>query len=135
MPDSSSAGLGDPPRPDATGTRFTCPDCGGVLFQQTEGGLTRFRCSVGHVFSIESLADGQGQQLEGALWTAVRALEDRAELLRQLAGRARSAGSHRSGASFAHRADDAEHRAALVRDAIERSRVAAHASGKAEAAS
>jgi two-component system chemotaxis response regulator CheB len=135
MSDPSPPDVGDPPREDATGTRFTCPDCGGVLFEQSEGGLTRFRCSVGHVFSIESLADGQAQQLEGALWTAVRALEDRAELLRQMAGRAHVAGNHRSGAAFAQQADDANARAGLVRDAIEQGRAEPEAGAEAEAAS
>jgi two-component system chemotaxis response regulator CheB len=108
------------PREDATGTRFTCPDCGGVLFEQTEAGMTRWRCSVGHVFSIESLAAGQAHALEGALWTAVRALEDRAELLRQMA--ARWEGQLRAAQDFADQADDAERRAGLVREAIEHAR-------------
>jgi two-component system chemotaxis response regulator CheB len=108
------------PREDATGTRFTCPDCGGVLFEQTELSMTRFRCSVGHVFSIESLAAGQAHALEGALWTAVRALEDRAELLRQMA--ARWEGQLRAAETFAAQADDAERRAGLVREAIEHAR-------------
>ena len=42
--------------------------------------MTRFRCSVGHVFSMESLALEQARHLEGAMWTAGRALEDRARL-------------------------------------------------------
>jgi two-component system, chemotaxis family, protein-glutamate methylesterase/glutaminase len=109
----------DPPEADATGTRFTCPDCGAVLLEQEEGGLTRFRCSVGHVFSIESLAAGQAQQLEGALWTAVRALEDRAELLRQMSARCRGNAQPRSAQAFSAQADDALRRAGLVRDAIE----------------
>jgi two-component system chemotaxis response regulator CheB len=127
--------VGAPPREDALGTRFTCPDCGGVLFEQSEVGLTRFRCSVGHVFSIESLADGQAQQLEGALWTAVRALEDRGELLRQMSARAKEAGHHRSAASFAQQADNADTRARLVGDAIEQARGRPVPSGEAEAAS
>jgi two-component system, chemotaxis family, protein-glutamate methylesterase/glutaminase len=135
MPNPHPPDVGDPPREDATGTRFTCPDCGGVLFEQSEAGLTRFRCSVGHVFSIESLADGQAQQLEGALWTAVRALEDRGELLRQLATRAHVAGNHRSAGAFATQADDADARAGLVRDAIEQGRIDPEASSETEAAS
>ena len=43
------------------GTRFTCPDCGGVLFERREGLLERFECSVGHVFSIESLVERTGR--------------------------------------------------------------------------
>src|SRR4051812_26418387 len=45
-------GTGDLPRSAAgEGTRYTCPDCVGVLFERHEGNLPRFQCSVGHVFS------------------------------------------------------------------------------------
>jgi two-component system chemotaxis response regulator CheB len=124
---------GEAPSPAAVGTRFTCPDCGGVLFEQEEGGLTRFRCSIGHAFSIESLADGQAHALEGALWTAVRALEDRSEILRQLAARVEGTGNLRSAKAFDEQADDALRRAGLVRAAIESARAVPGA--EAEAAS
>jgi two-component system, chemotaxis family, protein-glutamate methylesterase/glutaminase len=135
MDDPKVPHIADPPREDADGTRFTCPDCGGVLFAQDEAGLRRFRCSVGHVFSIESLASGQASRLEGALWTAVRALEDRAQLLQHLAQRSREGGRHRSAASFGDQADDAEARAAVIREAIERARPHVTADDEAEAVS
>jgi two-component system, chemotaxis family, protein-glutamate methylesterase/glutaminase len=127
--------LGQPPREEAKGTRFTCPDCGGVLFEQREGALARFRCSVGHVFSIESLADDQGRHLEGALWTAVRALEDRAELLHRIARRASRNEHHRSSRGFEAQAADAERRAATVRQAIQDAQDQPQADDEAEAAS
>jgi two-component system, chemotaxis family, protein-glutamate methylesterase/glutaminase len=127
--------VADAPRADATGTRFTCPDCGGVLFAQKEAGLTRFRCSVGHVFSIESLSSAQAGQLEGALWTAVRALEDRAELLHHLADRSERASRERSARAFSVQAADAEERAEVIRDAIARARSPLDADRNAEAAS
>ena len=122
MDDPRVPHVADPPRDDASGTRFTCPDCGGVLFEQDESGLLRFRCSVGHVFSIESLSDAQAGQLEGALWTAVRALEDRAELLRRMAGNARQRGAPRTEKSLRDQAGGFEERAAVIRDAIETAR-------------
>jgi two-component system chemotaxis response regulator CheB len=113
---------GEPPRSAVgDGTRFTCPDCGGVLFERHEGALERFECSVGHVFSIESLASAQADALEGALWAAVRALEDRAALLRRLAGRARGAENERSATTFEAQAAEAVERARTIREAIERS--------------
>jgi two-component system chemotaxis response regulator CheB len=130
-PDTPHAG--EAPSPAAVGTRFTCPDCGGVLFEQEEGGLTRFRCSIGHAFSIESLADGQAHALEGALWTAVRALEDRSEILRQLGARVAGTGNRRSAKAFSDQAEDALRRAGLVRAAIESAR--AVPGDEAEAAS
>jgi two-component system, chemotaxis family, protein-glutamate methylesterase/glutaminase len=101
------------------GTRYTCPDCGGVLFERHEGALERFECSVGHVFSIQSLSSAQAGTLEGAMWTAVRALDDRAALLHRMARRARDAGRQHSVRAFERQAEDALERAATIRDAIE----------------
>jgi len=101
------------------GTRYTCPDCGGVLFERHEGDLARFECSVGHVFSIESLSSAQAEALESALWAAVRSLEDRAVLLQRLAARARSRRHGRSADAFEHQAAEARERAATIRDAIQ----------------
>jgi two-component system chemotaxis response regulator CheB len=112
------AGIGRPPGRDATGTRYTCPDCGGVLFEERAEGLERFRCSVGHAYSIESLSEGQAEQLEHALWAAVRALEDRAVLLDRLAERGRRGGHHRAAGNFVRHAADARERAATIRVAI-----------------
>jgi two-component system chemotaxis response regulator CheB len=83
----TNSGIGEPA---GEGTRYTCPDCGGVLFADEEGTLPRFGCSVGHVFSIESLENAQAAVLESALWAAVRSLEDRADLLQRIAARYKS---------------------------------------------
>ncbi|HEU4977303.1 MAG TPA: chemotaxis protein CheB [Solirubrobacteraceae bacterium] len=82
--EQGATGTGTPP---GEGTRYTCPDCGGVLFADEEGSLLRFRCSVGHAFSPESLESAQAAALESALWAAVRSLEDRADLLERMAKR------------------------------------------------
>jgi two-component system, chemotaxis family, protein-glutamate methylesterase/glutaminase len=134
MPDPSMPHVGQAPREEANGTRFTCPDCGGVLFEQQEGGLTRFRCSVGHVFSMQSLAVEQARHLEGAMWTAVRALEDRAELLQQMARSSDRTRRPRSARAFEAQAADLLRRAGLVRDAIEQAR-ASRTDEETEAAS
>jgi two-component system chemotaxis response regulator CheB len=114
-------GTEEPPSATGTGTRFTCPDCGGVMFERHEGNLERFECSVGHVFSIESLSSAQAEALEGALWAAVRALEDRAAMLKRLAGRALGNNHRRSAEAFERQAGEALERARTIRDAIERS--------------
>lgn len=101
------------------GTRFTCPDCGGVLFERHEGALERFACSVGHVFSLESLSNAQADALEVALWAAVRSLEDRAALLRRSCERARAAGRERAAATMHDEAAAALARAATSREAIQ----------------
>jgi two-component system chemotaxis response regulator CheB len=108
---SAAAQHGDP-------SEFTCPECGGTLWEQQEGDLLRFRCRVGHAYSTESLLADQREALEAALWGAVVALEERADLATRLARRMEERGrAHRAG-RYTREAADARRRAALVREAI-----------------
>lgn len=70
-------------------TMFTCPDCGGVIWQEGEGAALHFRCHVGHAYSPESLLGLKSEDMEAALWTCVRMLKEKATLSRQLAARHR----------------------------------------------
>ena len=54
---------------------FSCPDCGGVLWEIDEEDYLRFRCRVGHAFSPESMIGAQNDMLEQALWSALKTLE------------------------------------------------------------
>ncbi|HET7440074.1 MAG TPA: chemotaxis protein CheB, partial [Terriglobales bacterium] len=66
---------------------FACPECHGVLWELEEGGLLRFRCRVGHAFTADSLRLVMSDATEDALWAAMRALEEKAGLLRRLSPR------------------------------------------------
>jgi hypothetical protein len=46
--------------------------------------LTLFRCSVGHTLSAEELLEAQADQLETALWSAVRIAEQQTALAKIL---------------------------------------------------
>ena len=108
---SAAAQHGDP-------SEFTCPECGGTLWEQQEGDLLRFRCRVGHAYSVESLLADQREALEAALWGAVVALEERADLATRLGQRMEERGrAHRAG-RYGREASDARRRAGLVREAI-----------------
>jgi two-component system chemotaxis response regulator CheB len=61
---------------------YTCPDCNGSLVTVTENS---FRCQVGHAWSADALLAAQDEEVEGALWVAVRSLQEKARLSRQLA--------------------------------------------------
>ena len=97
---------------------LTCPECGGLLFEEGAAGLLHFRCHVGHAFSEETLMAVQAHALEGALWAAVRALEEKAELGRRLAERAESRGWRTSAARFEHAAREAEDGSSMIRGAL-----------------
>lgn len=76
-------------------TEFTCPECGGTLWAESDHPL-RLRCRVGHSYSTESFAVGKQDAIEAALWAAIVALEERADLARRMLRRFGSARSSRS---------------------------------------
>jgi two-component system chemotaxis response regulator CheB len=80
----------DPANDDLT--PFTCPDCGGSLWLHEEYGARRYRCRVGHTFSAEGLLLGKREALEAALWAAVVALRERADLTRRMVKRLETSG-------------------------------------------
>jgi two-component system, chemotaxis family, protein-glutamate methylesterase/glutaminase len=94
---------------------FACPDCQGVLWEIQDGGLVRYRCHVGHAWSPESLLSHQGEALEGALWVALRSLQERAALARRMADPARDRGYRITATRFDEQAREAEQAAAVLR--------------------
>ncbi len=64
-----------------TTTDLTCPDCGGTLHKIKEDAVPRFRCFTGHSFTLSHLEDLQLTSLEESIWTAIRMMEERRNLL------------------------------------------------------
>ena len=97
---------------------FTCPECSGTLWELKDGELLRYRCHVGHAFSIESLDAAQSEKLEGALWSALRALEERVAMARRLAKQARERKSDFAARQFDARAEEANQHAENIRQML-----------------
>jgi two-component system chemotaxis response regulator CheB len=66
---------------------FSCPHCSGVLWEITNDGIPRYRCRVGHSYTAKTLLDEQSGVVEIALWSAVRALQERADLFKRVGRR------------------------------------------------
>ncbi|MCB2379576.1 chemotaxis protein CheB [Hymenobacter sp. BT635] len=70
---------------------MTCPDCGGSLWEMKHGKLLRYRCHTGHAFSADALLQRSQHGLEESLWVALRMMEERKNLLTNMASRGEGA--------------------------------------------
>lgn len=77
---------------EAIGTRtfFTCPSCNGNLWQIGNAEPLRFRCHLGHSFTVNALLAEQTRNLENALSSAVRLMEEKVMMSRRMAERRRA---------------------------------------------
>jgi two-component system chemotaxis response regulator CheB len=99
-------------------TALTCPDCGGAIWESVNGGLVRYRCHVGHAYTGDSMVGAQATVVETAMWTAVRALEEKAELSRRLADRSERRGLDRLAARYRAAVESAERGSDVIRQLL-----------------
>jgi len=100
-------------------TMFTCPDCGGTLWQVNAGNQLHYQCHVGHAWGAEALLGHKSEELEAALWSSVRLFEERASLSRQVTARLRGSGDDAGRIErITEQADLDERRADVIRDVL-----------------
>jgi two-component system chemotaxis response regulator CheB len=104
--------------PPGTSSTYGCPGCGGVLWEVQDEQVWRYRCRVGHAYSAQELLASQENQLEAALWTALRALEERGSLLERMATRAEAAERPHASHLLDLQKLEVEERAALLRTVL-----------------
>lgn len=63
---------------------YTCPECHGALLKITDAVPPRYRCHTGHSFTAKSLAELQDQAIESALWSSLRALQEKVGMERDM---------------------------------------------------
>ena len=98
-------------------SNYACPECHGVLLQMKEGTLFRFRCHTGHAYSIESLLADITEKMDDALWNSIRSFEEGELFMRHMAEHLAHGENGPSAESLLIRADDAQRRANLMRQA------------------
>jgi two-component system, chemotaxis family, protein-glutamate methylesterase/glutaminase len=96
-------------------TVVACPDCHGPMWQVGDRALRRYRCYLGHAATARELLRASSHEVESALWSAVRALQDRVTTLETLAADAEQIGNGQSAESFASRAREAHQQLAILR--------------------
>ncbi len=97
---------------------YVCPECNGALWEVREGELLRFRCRVGHAYGSESLLASKNDELETALWTALRTLEEKAALHRRLSEHATRRRNVRAAKHFQQSADQVHQQAQSIRNLL-----------------
>ncbi|GLY16001.1 chemotaxis protein CheB [Kineosporia sp. NBRC 101677] len=94
---------------------LSCPDCHGPLFEIDENGYLRYRCRVGHAWSVQSLLAQTDAALEGALWMALRTLEEKSSLAADMGERATQRDQPLAAARFNDQATESRSAAGLIR--------------------
>ena len=91
---------------------YTCPDCNGSLIAVSDG---NYRCRVGHAWTADALLSARDEEVEGAVWVALRSLQEKATLSRRLAERA---GAGMMARRYIQLADEAEHAMTVLGDRL-----------------
>lgn len=102
---------------ERTGTpsAYVCPECKGTLWEVHDGDALRFHCRVGHNFTAESMMRSHDKALERALWEALRALDERADLTRRLANKAKERNHAIAEVRFRQKTESARENAEVLR--------------------
>jgi two-component system chemotaxis response regulator CheB len=96
----------------------TCPECHGVLVRIKEGSIVRYRCHTGHAFSLQTLLADVNQEIDTMLWGALRAIEERILLLREMEELARATNDTVTAQQCAQQAEDTERGVQPIRELV-----------------
>ncbi len=100
---------------------FSCPECGGVMWEIQDESMLRFRCRVGHALTADNMLQEQSDALETAMWIALKTLEENVSLSRRLAQQARSRQQDWLIKRYEDRVQDGEKHALLLRAVLMKS--------------
>lgn len=70
---------------------YSCPSCGGTLWEMQDPNMQRYRCHTGHTFTAATLLESLSEKIEETLWIALRMFEERKNLQQNLAQKENSA--------------------------------------------
>ena len=98
---------------------LTCPECGGALWEKRIDNQLKYRCHVGHMFTGDGLMSESSRILEQSLWTAVRTMEEAAEIRRRMARIRRDPKWKGLSPAYDKQAAELERRASVIRRLLE----------------
>ncbi|KAA3436879.1 chemotaxis protein CheB [Rufibacter hautae] len=94
---------------------YSCPSCGGALWELNQGHVKHFRCHAGHAFTPEAYLNANVESIEETLWIALRMLEERRTMLSAMADQDRRKGHNHWSESQQERANELKVHIARIR--------------------
>lgn len=99
---------------------LTCPDCGGTMWHLKDGALSRYRCHIGHAYGEEQMVANYDDNLRRAMASALRAINERVELVSKLRDQAKAAGQPGLAKTWSERSEEFQREADAITAAIGR---------------
>ncbi len=99
-------------------TTYTCPECNGSIWQIGQDEPLRFRCHIGHSFTANVFLSEQTQNVENALWSAVRIMEEKVTFSLQMAERMENYNLQKAAAKYEDHAKSLDAEVSLIRGII-----------------
>ncbi|MGA6924158.1 MAG: chemotaxis protein CheB [Desulfosarcina sp.] len=99
-------------------TPYSCPECGGALWRSTEGAPTRYRCHTGHAFSQDSFLQGQADVIENSLWSVIRLVQERIDILQTMIAANTAEGRHAQAGHLENKMEEMKHHVRTLRRSI-----------------
>jgi two-component system chemotaxis response regulator CheB len=103
-------------REDQLGTPspFSCPECGGGLWELADGSMLRYHCHLGHAYTADAMLAAEAEEIERPVSRLLRSSKDRAELTLRLADRERARQNNRLADQLQARAKEYQESADLL---------------------
>lgn len=99
---------------------LACPDCHGVMWEIDEGDLVRYRCHVGHAYTVELMSLALAENLTRALGSPLRALDERIALADRLSRQASASNRPHLAQSWQQKTHEFQREAEVIRAAVTR---------------
>ena len=96
----------------------TSSECGGSIWQIGTEEPLRFRCHIGHSFTADIFLSEQTQNVDNALWSAVRAMEEKVTFSRQMAERMKNYNLQQAATKYEDHAQSLDEEVSLIRQII-----------------
>lgn len=101
---------------------LSCPECTGTLFEIDDESLLRYRCFVGHAYTAEVLKEALSDELEQALWLALRTLENSIMLKQRMLQHAQERQHAYTAEGVEEQVQEAREASEVIRQALLRAR-------------